>query len=388
MYDDTVWECIECYLNFPDTDAPEENPLSYAHIREQQQQDNALLALLEKYPDNYYYDKIDDDVDDIICYKKYVDKDDWEIALPQNMVPQVVQWFHQVLGHPGQTRLRDTLMQRYYHPQLRRHIDQFQCEHCQRYKLAGKGYGLLPERQVRVPPWEEVAIDLIGPWKVNVNGKPCEFSALTCIDTASNLVELVRIDNKTAEHVRDKFAQTWLCRYPRPIRCVHDKGGEFIGREFQWLLELLSIKDVCSTSKNPQSNAICERMHQTVENVLRTIIHGNPPKTMSKAKDIVDDALATAMHAMRTTVATTLGSAPGSLAFARDMFLNVPLVADWQTIARKREQHVNENLRRANQKRREYDYAPGQRVLKKVHNPTSLGVRTMGPYTIERVHVN
>eukprot|EP00956_Cyclotella_meneghiniana_P019731 scaffold34249_cov24-Cyclotella_meneghiniana.AAC.1 len=41
---------------------------------------------------------------------------------------------------------------------------------------------------------------------------------------------------------------------------------------------------------------------------------------MSKAKDIVDDALATAMHAMRTTVATTLGSAPGSLAFARDMW--------------------------------------------------------------------
>eukprot|EP00956_Cyclotella_meneghiniana_P038846 scaffold161017_cov23-Cyclotella_meneghiniana.AAC.1 len=81
MYDDTVWECIECYLNFPDTDTPEENPLSYAHIREQQQQDNALLALLEKYPDNYYYDKIDDDVDDIICYKKYADKDDWKIAL-------------------------------------------------------------------------------------------------------------------------------------------------------------------------------------------------------------------------------------------------------------------------------------------------------------------
>lgn len=57
-------------------------------------------------------------------------------------------------------------------------------------------------------------------------------------------------------------------------------------------------------------------------------------------------------------------------------------------IARKREQHVNENLRRANKKRRRYDYAAGEQVLKKVHNPTSLGVRTNGPYTIERVHVN
>jgi hypothetical protein len=70
------------------------------------------------------------------------------------------------------------------------------------------------------------------------------------------------------------------------------------------------------------------------------------------------------------------------------MFLNVPLVADWQTIAQKREQHVNENLQRANQKRQQYDYAAGKQVLKKVYNPTLLGVRTNGPYTIERVHVN
>ena len=130
-------------------------------------------------------------------------------------------------------------------------------------------------------------------------------------------------------------------------------------------------------------------MHQTVENVLRVLIHGNPPKTMSKTKDIVYKVLSTAIHAMRITVATTLGSAPGSLAFARDMFLNVPLVADWQTIARKREQeHVNKNLRRVNKKRPRYDYAAGEQVLKKVHNPTSLGVRTNGPYTIDRVHVN
>jgi hypothetical protein len=64
---------------------------------------------------------------------------------------------------------------------------------------------LLPEWEVRVAPWDEVAIDLIGPWKVKVGSKLCEFNALTCIDTASNLVELVRIDNKTAAHIRDKF---------------------------------------------------------------------------------------------------------------------------------------------------------------------------------------
>jgi hypothetical protein len=68
--------------------------------------------------------------------------------------------------------------------------------------------------------------------------------------------------------------------------------------------------------------------------------------------------------------------------------LNVPLIADWQAIALTCEHHVNENLRHANSNRCQYDYAPGQQVLKKVHNPTKLGVRREGPYTIERIHID
>jgi hypothetical protein len=68
--------------------------------------------------------------------------------------------------------------------------------------------------------------------------------------------------------------------------------------------------------KNPQSNAICERTHQTVNNVLRTLVHTNAPCNMTQARDIIDDALVTAMHAMQTIIATTVGSFPGALAFA------------------------------------------------------------------------
>jgi hypothetical protein len=39
LYDENVWECIECYLNLPDTTHLDENPLNYAHVRELQQQD-------------------------------------------------------------------------------------------------------------------------------------------------------------------------------------------------------------------------------------------------------------------------------------------------------------------------------------------------------------
>jgi hypothetical protein len=38
LYDEDLWECIECYLNLPDTPHPDGNLLNYAHIRELQQQ--------------------------------------------------------------------------------------------------------------------------------------------------------------------------------------------------------------------------------------------------------------------------------------------------------------------------------------------------------------
>ncbi len=56
--------------------------------------------------------------------------------------------------------------------------------------------------------------------------------------------------------------QCWLTCYPWPQRCVHDPGTEFTGPEFQTLLQNYHIRDVCTTAKNLQSNAVCERMIQ------------------------------------------------------------------------------------------------------------------------------
>ncbi len=104
-------------------------------------------------------------------------------------------------------------------------------------------------------------MDLIGPWVVQVCGNPYEFDALTVINTVTNLVELIRVEKKTSDVDARKYAQNWLSCYQR---CVHDPGGEFVGIEFQTLLQDCHIRDVCTSAKNPQSNAICKRMHQIV----------------------------------------------------------------------------------------------------------------------------
>jgi hypothetical protein len=90
LYDENVWECIECYLNLPDTPHPDENPLNYEHICQLQQQDEQLLALKVKYPDSYVNLQLDANIDDIICYKKDLTQPNWKIALPESMVVDTV----------------------------------------------------------------------------------------------------------------------------------------------------------------------------------------------------------------------------------------------------------------------------------------------------------
>ena len=63
---------------------------------------------------------------------------------------------------------------------------------------------------------KECAVDLVGPWVVQVRGNLNEFSALTVIETVTNLVELVKIDDKTSDNVTRKYAQCWLAPHPWP----------------------------------------------------------------------------------------------------------------------------------------------------------------------------
>jgi hypothetical protein len=52
LYDDKVWECIECYLNLPETSHLDKNQLNYVHFCELQQQNKQLLALQVNNSDN------------------------------------------------------------------------------------------------------------------------------------------------------------------------------------------------------------------------------------------------------------------------------------------------------------------------------------------------
>ena len=136
----------DCFLNFPEIEI-EQIPLNIENIKEAQDEEERLQWLKSNYPQSYYYRKIGD-VQNVLCYTKpgRNPNENWKIVLPKVLLKTAIKWFHEITGHPGSKRLLATMTARYYHEDMRSMIDKFVCEYCQKHKLPGKYYCLLPER--------------------------------------------------------------------------------------------------------------------------------------------------------------------------------------------------------------------------------------------------
>jgi hypothetical protein len=53
---------------------------------------------------------------------------------------------------------------------------------------------------------------MIGPWTITIGETTQKFSALTMIDTVTNLVEVVRVSNKTSAHIALQFKKKPGCQ--------------------------------------------------------------------------------------------------------------------------------------------------------------------------------
>jgi predicted aspartyl protease len=161
-------------------------------------------------------------------YSLQVTPDD-KIIVPVSLQAKIINWYHDILLHPGATRMTQTLKQQFFWNGLATHVEQCvrACDTCQRCKVSHKKYGKLPLRQQPdyLAPWTTVAVDLVGPWTVRTRDQHFKLTALSIVDCCTNWVELQLINNKSSEEVALVFDRTWLNRYPRPVEVIHDNGS-------------------------------------------------------------------------------------------------------------------------------------------------------------------
>jgi hypothetical protein len=283
------------------------------------------------------------------------------------------------------------------------------CKTCQTNKKRKLKYGNRPSKTVITVPWRALCVDLIGPYTLKgKDGTIIEFMALTMIDPATSWFEVVELplvcrfktiavngkESSIIEEIFDKTSQriarlvnkTWLSRYPRCRCIIYDNGSEF-KLNFEYLCETYGIEHKPTTVKNPQANAILERLHQVLRQMLCT---SKLDMAETITPDDVDVFLDNTAWAIRSTYYTVLKASPGAAIFGRNMLFDIPFMADWNKIGDYRQHQTDLSMAHKNSKQIDYDYKVGDKVLEKQEGILCKAESPYSkePWTITTVHKN
>ena len=310
-----------------------------------------------------------------------------KVYIPSKLQSRVVAWYHEYLAHPGEKRTEETIRQNLTWPGLRTQVRQFckTCKQCQLCKKQRKKYGHLPVKNVECVPWEQVHVDLIGPYEIRTPTQKHVLRAFTAIDPATGWFEVTGIPDKSAETIMDAFNNTWLTRYPRPKIVKYDNGSEFKAL-FKEMCDNYGLTSKPTTTYNPQSNGVIERVHLVLGDSLRTF---ELEKQELPKHDPFGSFLSAAAWAIRSTYHTTLEATPGQLVFGRDMLLPIKFQADWARIRKKKQETTERNNAAENIKRHNHEYKPGDKVLlEKPGIVPKMSTPRTGPYDVLQVYTN
>ena len=319
---------------------------------------------------------------ELICYKD-------KIVVPLTLQKRLTDWYHNYLCHPGINRTEETIGQHFWWPKMRNHITTSvsTCMTCQKNKRRVKKLGLLPPKEAEAEPWDRLCIDLIGPYTIRQSAKKklvCR--CVTMIDPATGWFEIHEYDDKRSITVANIAEQEWLSRYPWPTQITFDRGSEFVGHDFQDMIKNdYGIKAKPISVRNPQANAIVERIHQVIGNIIRTFeLQTNYLDEDNPWKGI----LSAAAFAVRSTYHTTTQKSPGQLVFGRDMILNIKHTANWEYIRARKQKLIDKNNQNENAKRTPHVYKVGDEVMLRKGTENKYEQPYSGPHPILQVNKN
>ena len=365
-------------------------PISYKLLYKEQINDKEIKKRFKIKPEDYSIDTFSKDSQtnrQLITYQG-------KICVPKTLQERLVQWYHEMLLHPGETRTHETIAQHFYWPNMRILVRKVckHCDLCQRTKkrtTQNSKLGKLPPKQAEITPWNTLCVDLIGPYTIKRKRKrnPISLWAMTMIDPATGLLEIAEIKRKSADVVANIAETTWFTRYPWPEKVINDRGREFMAEFATMIKQDYNVKHKLITTRNPAANAIIERVHQTIGNMIRTFQVQNVE--VSDEDFSWTGILQAVSFAIRSTVHTTIRATPMQLVFGRDAILPVRHVADWKYIHDRKQSSINKNNTKENLSRKPYDYTVGQMVLLKNAQSTKFGTDTYGgPYTITSLNTD
>ena len=222
-----------------------------------------------------------------------------QLCIPSSYRSKCLHTAHNNFGHQGRNKMLLLLKPHFYWPSMSKdcqaHIRS--CVRCQELDKTSPKPNLMTERTVVTVPFQDVAIDVVGPFPTAVGG--FRF-LLTCIDAATRWPEAIPVRKASAKVVisclTDIFSRSGF-----PSKLTSDNGSQFAGKVFSKWLRDKGIQHSRSTPYHPQGNGMVERLHRTLTGIIA--------KT-AEAKGNWAKVVPMALYFLRCTPSASTGVSP------------------------------------------------------------------------------
>jgi hypothetical protein len=176
-------------------------------------------------------------------------------------------------GHPGQTKLRQLIQQRYYWPGQRKDLQDYcaNCYTCRRSHVPrGKKYGLLHQLPVPERPWQHITVD----FKKCPESKTGYNMVAIFVDRLGKRPISVPVrDTVTARDLAQIFITHVMRHVGLPDSITSDRGPQFISEFWKELCKRLRIKLRLSTADHPQTDGQTEIVNQYFDQRIRPYVN-------------------------------------------------------------------------------------------------------------------
>ena len=209
------------------------------------------------------------------------------------------------------------------------------------------------------------------------SGKSINLQAVTKIYSATGWIEIYTVPSAEADFVANQVELAWLTRFPPPSKIIMDRGNEILA-VFREMIIINVIIEKPVTSSDPQANAILEKVHETVGDILHTF------KVQSMVLDDEnpwDAILASTMLALRATLYTSTKYSSAQLMFGRDTIINQRHCVDWERNRKREQVLINKGNEHENRNQINHIYKQGRKLLLKNAWKTKFNQDDyLGPY--------
>ena len=189
--------------------------------------------------------------------------DETKLATPRSLVDDIMETYHNDVGHPGAAKTLSDISSRYIWPKLQEDVTKFtaSCHECQISKPNLKPkQPPLGESETPTRPYQNIAFDLIGPLAVTDNENRY---ALVSLDLFSKRISAVALPSKSGELVQAEIERLVFANPVLPDCILTDNGLEFA--QVEGFCNNFNIRASKSAPYHPQTNGAVERANQTLK---------------------------------------------------------------------------------------------------------------------------